>query len=64
MTVVFSGIERRVDGLGRIVIPAEIRERLGLGEGEHLDVAVREGAIVLTPVGKRCRECGQPLNSI
>jgi transcriptional pleiotropic regulator of transition state genes len=58
MTALTSGIDRRLDGLGRIVIPAEIRERLGLSEGAHLDIVVRGGAIVLTPREPRCRECG------
>jgi transcriptional pleiotropic regulator of transition state genes len=60
MTSVTSGIERKVDGLGRIVIPAEMRERFGLREGDHVDIAVRDGAIVVTPMQELCASCGRP----
>ena len=60
MTSVTSGIERKVDGLGRIVIPAEMRERFGLREGDHVDISVRDGAIVLTPMQELCGSCGRP----
>ena len=56
MNALTSGIDRRIDGLGRIVIPAEIREGLGLCEGALLDIVVRDGAIVLTPMESRRRE--------
>jgi len=59
MTSVTSGIERKVDGLGRIVIPAQMRERFGLREGDHVDIAVRDGAIVLTPMHELCALCGR-----
>ena len=64
MTALFSGIDRRVDGLGRVVIPAEIRERLGLVEGSPLDIVVHDGSIVLTPRESRCRECGHLISEL
>lgn len=40
-----------IDGAGRVVIPKELRERLGLVPGMRLDVgADAEGRIVLVPV--------------
>jgi AbrB family looped-hinge helix DNA binding protein len=54
-----SGVERRLDPMGRIVIPAEIRDVLGLAGGDALDVSMRDGAIVLAPVGARCPHCGR-----
>ena len=53
-----SGIERRLDAMGRIVIPAEIRDALGLSGGDALDITIREGAIVLAPVEACCPRCG------
>ena len=64
MTALTTGIDRHIDGLGRIVIPAEIRDRLGLSEGARLDIIVRDGAIVLTPMEDRCRECGHSFTAM
>lgn len=36
----FSGIRRRVDSLGRIVIPADIRRYLGWAEGVNVDITL------------------------
>jgi AbrB family looped-hinge helix DNA binding protein len=58
MTAFRSGIERRLDAMGRIVIPAEIRDVLGLAGGDALDISIREGVVVLAPVGERCSHCG------
>lgn len=54
-----SGVERKIDPMGRIVIPAEIRDLLGLTGGEPLDISVRDGAIVLAPLEERCAFCGR-----
>lgn len=35
-----TGIIRRVDDLGRVVIPKEIRKNLGIREGEALEIFV------------------------
>lgn len=35
-----TGIVRRVDDLGRIVIPKEIRHNLGIREGEALEIFI------------------------
>ena len=53
MTAVASGIERKIDRLGRVVIPWSIRERFGLSEGTYVELSVREGVIVLTPMHER-----------
>ena len=36
---------------GQVTIPAEIRERMALEEGDDLEVTVEGGRIVLTPAG-------------
>ena len=45
-----SGIIRRIDDLGRIVIPKEIRRNLRVKEGTPIEIAVDgNGNIILTP---------------
>lgn len=53
------GITRRVDDLGRIVLPMEIRKHLGLEEGTSIEIFVQRDEIILKKfIPKRC-ECGQ-----
>ena len=40
-----SGVIRRVDELGRVVIPIEIRRLLGIKEGESLEFIIRDNCI-------------------
>lgn len=45
-----TGIVRRVDDLGRIVIPKEIRRTIGIKEGDPIELYLdEEGGIVLKP---------------
>ena len=45
-----TGIIRRVDDLGRIVIPKEIRKQLKIGESDPLEIFLSsDGVIVLKP---------------
>ena len=51
-----TGIVRRIDDLGRIVIPKEIRRTLRIGEGSPLEIFTeKDGEIVLkkySPIGE------------
>ena len=40
-----TGIVRRVDDLGRVVIPKEIRRNLGIHEGDPLEISLHEDCI-------------------
>ena len=40
-----TGIVRRVDDLGRVVIPREIRRNLGIREGDPLEIFIHEDCI-------------------
>lgn len=42
-----------IDRAGRLVVPKEIRDRVGLTAGAGVDVTERDGEVVLTPVGPR-----------
>lgn len=54
-----TGIRRKVDDLGRIVIPAGIRRNLGIAEGDVLEVAVDGDAVVLARPVDQCVFCGR-----
>ena len=41
-----TGIVRRIDDLGRIVIPKEIRRSVGIREGEPLEIFIEGGDTV------------------
>jgi len=42
-----TGILRRIDELGRVVIPKEIRKTMKMREGEELEIFTTEGEVVL-----------------
>ena len=42
-----TGIVRRIDDLGRIVIPKEIRKNLKINEGDSLEIYVNEEEVIL-----------------
>lgn len=42
-----SGITRRIDELGRIVIPKEMRVNLGIREGELLEIYIENSALLI-----------------
>lgn len=43
-----TGIVRRIDELGRIVIPKEVRTRLKMDSGDPVDIAVEDDRVVLS----------------
>lgn len=53
------GMTRKVDELGRIVIPIELRRTLDIAEGEPLEIFVDEEQIVLKKYEPGCIFCGQ-----
>lgn len=40
-------ISRKIDELGRIVIPIEVRKELGIKDGESLDISIINNKIIL-----------------
>lgn len=53
-----TGIVRKIDDLGRIVIPAETRRMFNIHEGDELAIDVDDGAIVIRKVAAVCVFCG------
>ncbi len=53
-----TGMSRKMDDLGRVVIPAELRKSFGIKEGDQLEISVEEDRIILSPRGNSCIFCG------
>ena len=53
-----TGITRKIDELGRIVIPMELRNRLKIDEKDAMEVYVENNSIVLKKVENKCVFCG------
>ena len=51
------GMARKVDDLGRIVLPVETRRMLGIAAGDALEIAVDGASILLTKIETRCVFC-------
>ena len=54
-----TGIVRRLDKLGRIVIPAELRETYDIGVTDALEIYVDGEQIVLKKYEPVCIFCGE-----
>ena len=52
-----TGIVRKVDELGRIVLPIELRRTLDISERDTLEIYVDSGAIVLQKYQPACVFC-------
>ena len=57
-----TGITRKIDDLGRIVIPAETRRMFNIREGDHLFISVEAGNIVLRKMTDTCTFCSTDVN--
>ena len=54
-----TGVVRRIDGLGRIVIPMEYRRTLGINERDPLSISLAGDRIVVERHKAACTFCGQ-----
>lgn len=57
-----TGIVRKVDELGRVVIPIELRRTLGISEKDSLEIYVDKERIVLRKYEPACIFCGNADN--
>lgn len=51
-----TGIIRRIDDLGRVVIPKEIRRTMNIREGEPLEIFLEDGGVVFKKYLPSCRD--------
>lgn len=56
----FSGMVRKIDDLGRIVLPKEMRKTLGIEAGEPMEIGIVGDSIVLKKFSDEsvCTNCG------
>lgn len=53
-----TGIIRRVDELGRVVIPIELRNQFNISEKDPIEIYVDGSSIILKKFEKSCILCG------
>jgi transcriptional pleiotropic regulator of transition state genes len=58
------GTARRIDQLGRVVVPAELRRMLGIRQGDLLDIRVEDGRLVLLKLEPECAICSKADNLV
>jgi AbrB family transcriptional regulator, transcriptional pleiotropic regulator of transition state genes len=52
-----TGMARKVDDLGRIVLPVETRRLFGIQPGDALEISVLDGSIMLRKLEQTCVFC-------
>ncbi len=53
-----TGIVRRVDELGRVVIPIELRNKFNISEKDPIEIYVDGSSIILKKYEQNCIFCG------
>ncbi|CAG7650430.1 hypothetical protein PAESOLCIP111_06078 [Paenibacillus solanacearum] len=53
-----AGVVRKVDQLGRIVLPKSLRKRYQMNEGDPVEILVSGDHIILERYRPRCVFCG------
>lgn len=55
-----TGVVRKIDELGRVVIPAEVRRTLGIENGDSLEIYTNGEQVVFKKYAPGCTFCGSP----
>ena len=53
-----TGFTRKVDELGRIVLPMELRNKLGIMDKDQIEILVDGSSIILRKYNPNCIFCG------
>ncbi len=54
-----STIELEIDKLGRIVIPAKFRKKLGLQKEEKILISLEKDSLIIKSLKRCCALCGE-----
>ena len=57
-----TGIVRHIDELGRIVVPKELRKKLGIAACDPVEISSEGDKIILTKYSPFCHFCGSTEN--
>ena len=57
-----TGIIRKIDELGRIVLPAEIRKAYNINPGSEIEISTSDDMIILRKHEATCVFCGSDKN--
>lgn len=57
-----TGIIRKIDDLGRIVLPIELRKKMGIEQRDPIEIYVDGDAIILKKYDSECIFCGNRKN--
>ena len=55
-----TGIFRRIDSLGRFVLPKELRKSLDINQNDYLQIFLDGDSIILRKSQLNCVMCGSP----
>ena len=53
-----TGIVRNIDELGRVVVPKEIRKKLGISNTDPVEIYIEGDKVILTKYLPVCHFCG------
>ena len=59
-----TGIVRKIDDLGRMVIPKELRETMDINKKDPMEIFVDNNTIILKKYEPGCLFCGDVENTI
>lgn len=59
-----TGIVRKVDELGRIVVPIELRRSLGIGDRDAVEMSMEGNSIVIRKHQPSCVFCGSTEDTV
>jgi len=57
-----QGVVRKVDKLGRIVVPKEFRRTLGIQEEDTIEMILDRNSVIISKHNEQCIFCGQGEN--
>lgn len=53
-----KGIVRKLDALGRVTLPVEMRKSIGIKESDPVDIYFKDGVICIKAMKLQCVCCG------
>ena len=57
-----TGIVRKVDNLGRVVLPIELRRSMGIDQKDPIEILIDRDQIILRKYEPACVFCGSTVN--